>query len=186
MTSVCTRRSHNPPVMPEPDPLHCVIDVEASGFGHQSYPIEVGWVLGDGRTGCLLVRPPAHWTHWDDSAEKVHGITRETLMQHGREPVDVALRLNAELGGRTVYCDAWGHDYPWLARLFDEADLSPAFKLEPAARLFGETLLGQLDEVHQAAFSELSVKRHRASNDARALQRALQALEQREGRRLRE
>ena len=69
--------------------------------------------------------------------------------------------------------------------LYEEADLAPAFKLEPAARLFGETLLGQLDEVHQAAFTELAVTRHRASNDARALQRALHALEQREGKRLR-
>lgn len=173
---------------PNPDPpqaLHCVLDIEASGFGRQSYPIEIGWAMADGRTGCLLVRPPAHWTHWDASAERVHGITRATLQQHGREPVEVALRMNAELGGATVYCDAWGRDYPWLARLYDEAGLSPAFRLEPAARLFGETLLGQLDEVHKAAFTELAVTRHRASNDARALQRALQTLESREGRRLR-
>lgn len=167
------------------EPLRCVIDVEASGFGKQSYPIEVGWALPDGRTGCVLVRPPPHWTHWDEGAERVHGITRETLRQHGREPVEVALRMNAELGGQTVYSDAWGHDFAWISRLFDEAELPRHFKLEPAASLFGETLLGQLDEVHTAAFTELAVTRHRASNDARALQRALQALEQRPGRRMR-
>ena len=166
-------------------PLHCVLDIEASGFGKQSWPIEIGWALSDGRTGCLLVRPPSHWTHWDEGAERVHGIDRRTLAEHGREPVEVALRLNAELGGTTVYCDGWGHDYPWLARLYDEAGLAPAFRLEPAARLFGETLLAQLDEAHKDAFAELAVTRHRASNDARALQRALQKLEGREGQRLR-
>lgn len=165
--------------------LHFVIDIEASGFGRQSYPIEVGWARDDGGTGCMLVRPPPHWTHWDEGAERVHGITRETLRQHGRDPIDVAKRLNAELGGQTVYSDAWGHDYAWISRLFDEAELPRHFQLEPAASLFGETLLGQLDEVHAAAFAELAVTRHRASNDARALQRALQALEQRPGRRLR-
>jgi hypothetical protein len=165
--------------------LHCVIDIEASGFGRQSYPIEVGWALADGRTGCLLVRPPVHWTHWDEAAERVHGISRETLAQHGHAPADVARRLNVELGSETVYSDAWGHDYAWLARLFEEAQLPRSFRLEPAASLFGETLLGQLDEMHKAAFTELAVTRHRASNDARALQRALQALDARPGRRMR-
>jgi hypothetical protein len=99
--------------------------------------------------------------------------------------VEVALRLNAELGGHVVYCDAWAHDYAWLARLYDEAGLAPAFKLDAAASLFGETLLGQLDEAHKAAFGELAVRRHRASNDAVALQRALQMLDGRQGRRLR-
>jgi hypothetical protein len=173
------------PFMPEPDRLHCVVDIEASGFGRQSYPIEIGWALADGRTGCLLVRPPPHWTHWDPAAEKVHGISRDTLARHGREPVEVALHLNAELGSQVVYSDAWGHDYAWLSRLFDEAGMAPTFKLDAAASLFGETLLGQLDHAHKAAFAELAVTRHRASNDARALQRALQALQGRPGRRLR-
>lgn len=170
---------------PEADLLHCVIDIEASGFGKQSYPIEVGWALPDGRTGCVLVRPPPHWTHWDAAAERVHGIQRETLLRHGREPAEVALRLNAELGTQVVYSDAWGHDYAWLARLYDEAELAPTFKLDAAASLFGETLLGQLDQAHKAAFTELEVTRHRASNDARALQRALHHLQGRPGRRLR-
>jgi hypothetical protein len=165
--------------------MHCVLDIEASGFGRQSYPIEVGWALADGRTGCLLVRPAQSWTHWDLAAEKVHGIRRETLIQHGREPAEVALRLNSELAGQVVYSDAWGHDYAWLAKLYDEAGVAPAFKLDAAASLFGETLMGQLDVAHKAAFAELDVTRHRASNDARALQRALHMLQGRPGRRLR-
>jgi DNA polymerase III epsilon subunit-like protein len=163
--------------MPPSTALHCVIDIEASGFGTQSYPIEIGWVLADGRSGCMLVRPADGWTHWDASAERIHGITRDTLLRHGQPARLVAERLNAELAGHTVYCDAWGHDYPWLARLFEEAGLAPRFKLEPAARLLGDTQLGQLDEVHAEAFAELEVQRHRASNDARALQRALGKLQ---------
>jgi len=153
-----------------------VLDVEASGFGSGSYPIEVGWALPDGRTGCLLVCPPPHWTHWDERAERIHGIGRATLLRHGHPPLAVAQRLNDELGGRTVYSDAWGHDYAWLATLYDEAALLPTFRLEPAARLLGDTQLGQLGELHRRAFDELKVQRHRASNDARALQRALELL----------
>lgn len=156
--------------------LPATLDIEASGFGRDSYPIEIGWVLPDGRTGCLLVKPAAHWTHWDEGAAALHGIRRETLLAHGRPVAEVAARLNDELGGHTVYSDAWGHDYPWLAVLFEEAGSAPRFRLEPATRLLRDTQLGQLDKLHRQAFDELAVERHRASNDARALQRALRLL----------
>lgn len=154
-------------------PLPCVIDIEASGFGHRSYPIEVGYVLGDGRSGCMLVRPQADWTHWDDMAAQVHGITRDTLQAHGKPAFEVATRLNAELGGLTAYCDGWAHDYVWLAALFEEAQLSPRFKLESVNLLFGEAGLSELDAARRKARAELGLQRHRASNDARALQLAL-------------
>ena len=108
---------------------HCVIDIEASGFGARSYPIEVGYVRPDGRAFCTLVRPRRHWTHWDAAAERVHGIARETLLRHGREVDEVAQRLNDDLAGLTVYCDGWAHDYPWLAALYEEAGLGPSFRL---------------------------------------------------------
>lgn len=181
-------RTDNGPVSPPVRRLHhdpdagipaapSVLDIEASGFGAGSYPIEVGWALPDGSAGCLLVRPAPHWTHWDEAAERLHGIRRETLLRHGRAPLEVAQRLNADLGGQVVYSNAWGHDYPWLAVLYDEAGLSPAFRLEPATRLLRDTQLGQLDEMHRRAFRDLDVARHRASNDARALQRALRQLQ---------
>ncbi len=151
-----------------------MLDIEASGFGPGSYPIEIGWVCGDGRAGCLLVRPAAEWIHWDDQAERLHGITRATLLRHGHAPREVAQRLNDDLAGRTVYCDGWGQDYSWLAVLFESAEMTPAFRLEPAARLLRDAQLAQLDALHRRAFAELGVKRHRASNDARALQQALQ------------
>ena len=34
-----------------------IIDVEASGFGPHSYPIEVGLALGDGSKFCSLILP---------------------------------------------------------------------------------------------------------------------------------
>jgi len=160
-------------------PLRCVIDIEASGFGRGSYPIEVGWVLADGSARCCLVRPAPHWTHWDESAARVHGITRAALRAHGQAARRVAERLNAELAGGVAYCDGWAHDYPWLAALFEEAELAPAFRLEAAARLLDTAALERLAAAREAARAELGVQRHRASNDARALQRALQRLESR-------
>jgi hypothetical protein len=156
--------------------LPCVLDIEASGFGRSSYPIEVGYVLPDGRASCMLVRPAPEWTHWDEGAARVHGITRTVLASHGRTPLDVAQALNRDLAGLTVYCDGWAHDYSWLHALFDQAGLSPSFKLESVGSLLDEAHLAQLDQARREAVAEMGLTRHRASNDARALQRALAAV----------
>ncbi len=158
------------------DQQRCVIDIEASGFGRHSYPIEIGYVREDGQAWCSLVRPAADWQHWDEKAERVHGIARPMLLQHGRPVADVARRLNADLAGRTVYCDGWAHDYAWLGVLFEEAGLVPRFKLESVNRLLDEASLARLDAERLRAFAELGIGRHRASSDARALQWALEQL----------
>jgi hypothetical protein len=151
----------------------CVIDIEASGFGRHSYPIEVGYVRDDGQAWCCLVQPAENWLHWDPQAEQVHGIARALLVQHGRPAAEVARKLNDELGGRTVYCDGWAHDYAWLGLLFEAADLVPRFKLESVNRLLDDARLARLDTERQQAFAALGISRHRASSDARALQWAL-------------
>ncbi len=165
-----------PPIRLALSDVPCVLDIEASGFGRHSYPIEIGYVLPDGSARCTLVRPAAHWTHWDASAEALHGITRAKLQQHGRAPAEVARALNVDLAGRTVYCDGWAHDYAWLAALFEEAGCSPHFKLETVGLLLDERRLSHLGEARASALAELGLKRHRASNDARVLQRALARL----------
>jgi hypothetical protein len=151
----------------------CVLDIEASGFGRHSYPIEVGYALPSGQARCMLVRPAEDWTHWHADAERVHGITRQTLLSHGLPTAEVARALNHDLRGQTVYCDGWAHDYAWLAALFDAAGLRAEFRLESVNVLLADAALARLDEARRAAQTELGLTRHRASNDARALQRAL-------------
>jgi hypothetical protein len=153
-------------------PLPCVIDIEASGFGRGSYPIEVGVVLPDGRALCTLVRPVDGWTHWDGHAERLHGLTRELLLQHGKPAVDVAALLNTHLRGSTVYCDNWAHDFAWLALLFDSADATPAFRLRHLRELLDEGQAERWGAACAAARGRLNQARHRASHDARALQLA--------------
>ena len=158
------------------DVQRCVIDIEASGFGRRSYPIEIGYVRDDGQAWCSLVRPADDWKHWDKQAERVHGIARPSLLQHGRPVAEVARRLNDDLAGRTVYCDGWAHDYTWLGLLFEEAGLVPRFKLESVNHLLDDARLARLDAERQRAFGALGIRRHRASSDARALQWALEQL----------
>jgi hypothetical protein len=147
-----------------------VIDVEASGFGRGSYPIEVGMALADGSRHCFLVTPPPAWTAWDDTAEAVHGISREQLAGHGRPVEEVASALNKMLRGRTVYSDAWAFDMSWLGKLFDAADLFQAFRIADIAELLDEGQRRRWHPVKEAVMDELGVERHRASIDALVVQ----------------
>lgn len=159
------------PTVVELTKIPTIIDLEASGFGSASYPIEVGFVLPNGRLECTLIRPEPSWTHWDDSASEIHGISRELLLAFGKPVKEVALWLNDQLRGLTVYTDAWGHDYAWLATLYDAADMNPTFTLEHLVSITPECGADRWKEAHSEVAQELGLKRHRASNDALMLQR---------------
>src|SRR5262245_11537446 len=95
-----------------------ILDIEASGFGADSYPIEIGVAFADGTKYCSLIAPLPRWTWWDAAAEKLHGVSRAVLEQHGRPAGEVAARLNDLIGPRTAYSDGWVVDKTWLNRLF--------------------------------------------------------------------
>lgn len=154
--------------------LPCVLDVEASGLGSGSYPIEVGVALPDGAGLCRLVQPRPEWKHWDDRAQALHGIDRDTLRRHGAPAAAVAEELNRALAGGTVYSDAWGNDYSWLNMLFDAAGLLPRFRLESLRTLLDDAQAARWHATREAVARELALTRHRASTDARILQLALQ------------
>jgi len=153
--------------------LPAILDIEASGFGRGSYPIEVGFCTSDGALFCGLIRPEPDWQHWDETAEALHGISRELLARHGRPVRWMAEEINARLGGQTVYCDGWGQDYPWLGRLYDAAGLQPNFRLDDLRRLLSEAEAQRWRAVTEAVRQRQRLTRHRASSDARVLQMAL-------------
>lgn len=147
-----------------------IIDVEASGFGAGSYPIEVGVALPDGQTQCFLVKPEPDWNHWDEDSETVHGIRRPLLMTVGKPVREAAALLNQWLVGETVYSDGWHMDRVWLSRLFHAAGMVEAFRLESLRCIMTEDGMRDWDETRAQVLRELSLRRHRASNDARVLQ----------------
>ena len=149
------------------------IDIEASGFGSASYPVEVGLVLPNGDVFCSLILPEPDWTHWDVRAEEVHGIDRELLLHHGRPATEVALDINQHLQGLIVYCDSWYHDFTWLSRLYQTTNVAPNFRLEDLRSLLNQAEADHWRIAKEAVVSEMHLPRHRASNDARVLQATL-------------
>lgn len=149
-----------------------ILDVEASGFGRGSYPIEIGFATPDFETRNFLVRPVPEWQHWSEQAEAVHGIDRWVLHRHGRPVEEVADALNEALGGRTVYCDAWGFDVAWIARLYAAAERLQRFRIETIFMLLDEAQYEAWNDTCDAVSAELDLARHRASSDARIQQLA--------------
>jgi hypothetical protein len=147
-----------------------VIDVEASGFGAGSYPIEIGVALEKGQTQCMLIRREPEWHHWSASAESLHAISRESLDQHGYSVKEVALKLNEWLSDSVVYTDGWGNDSSWIALLFDSAGLSQRFKLESLRSILTEEQVQHWHETKHDIENKSGFQRHRASNDALVIQ----------------
>lgn len=150
--------------------LPAIIDVEASGFGRGSFPIEIGFALEDRNIQSYLICPPDNWKHWSDDAEAIHGISRDTLLKDGLSPRDLVLILNEQLRGKVLYSDAWSFDSSWIGRLFDEAEIVQRFRIETINKLLTNTQMERWQDTKKDLWNELSVDRHRAANDVRVLQ----------------
>lgn len=145
------------------------IDFEASSLDLiSSYPIEAGICLPDGALYSWLIRPHARWHDWSDSAEKIHGISRQVLQKEGQSAEQVAGWLNRLLP-QQVFCDAWTFDSFWLHRLFRAAGLKPGFQLEPVSSLLTPQQVQQWPQARQQVIAELNLPLHRAANDALVL-----------------
>jgi hypothetical protein len=130
----------------------CFIDIEASGFGPRSYPIEVAWSDESGEIHRCLIDPTPvpEWDFWSDDAERVHGIDRERLRRNGWPPDYVATRLEEALAGKTVYSDAPDYDALWFGRLFQAVRRPVPCRVEHIDELLLAVMRKPEDPVWQA------------------------------------
>ncbi len=147
-----------------------IVDVEASGFGSESYPIEVGLALEAGEKFCSLILPAPGWSHWDIEAEKVHGVSREVLETYGKPMKEVAQYLNEKVNGRTVYSDGWVVDKSWLDRLFHAVGIERTFHVSPLEMILSQEQMERWHETKQDVITGLQGRQHRASYDATIIQ----------------
>jgi hypothetical protein len=147
-----------------------IIDIEASGFGNGSYPIEIGVILSSGLSYCALIYPDADWQHWDQQAEALHGISRKTLLAKGKAIALIAAELNELLADQTVYCDGWVVDKPWLTQLFQKSGAKPKFSLSALEMILKEPQMEIWATTKAQVIQDLALTRHRASADARIIQ----------------
>lgn len=152
-----------------------ILDVEASGFGVSSYPIEVGAINQVGKRFCSLIKPHEGWTHWDPEAESLHGISRAVLQQKGVNAHGVCKLLNKFLVGQVVYSDGWVVDDTWMIKLFEAAALPMQFRLSSLEMILNEQQMSIWHVVKESLFQKGKGQRHRASSDAALIQQTFVA-----------
>jgi hypothetical protein len=96
----------------------CIVDIEASSLGDDSYPIDIAWLEADGKVLSHLIRPSWSWTDWSPKSAAIHGINREDLRLQGMDPAPLCRMLTAAWDGRPVLSDAPAWDSQWLERLW--------------------------------------------------------------------
>lgn len=148
-----------------------IIDIEASGFGPESYPIEIGVVRSDGLRYCQLIKPFDDWLHWNIEAENIHGISKRLLKQKGISGIQICLELNDFIGSEQTYSDGWVVDLPWLLKLYDRSQVELGFRLSALEMILNEFQYDVWDKTKADVLSKMTVQRHRASNDAMLIQR---------------
>ncbi len=150
------------------------LDIEASGLGASSYPIEVAWKSTDEDCDNFLIDPGsvAGWLFWDDFAEEMHGICRVELSESGISAAEACDRLNIALQGRKVVSDAWEFDSFWLKRLFEAVDRPMQF------RLIGLSEVLSPEELIQYRFAcKAQLRRHRAMADVDHILQAIRSVQ---------
>ena len=148
-----------------------ILDIEASGLGSQGFPIEIGYYHSEQQCYCSLIYPHADWKFWSLEAQAVHGIEYSQLLDFGHPVTEVAGALNNMLAGKTVYSDGWVVDYPWFRKLFEAAGLEPSFRLSALEMIMSEGQLKIWDQTKANVIRQLGIKRHRASGDAKIVQK---------------
>ena len=147
-----------------------IVDVEASGFGGNSYPIEVGLALEHGVKFCTLILPAPDWLHWDDEAEKIHRVSRDLLDVYGKPMREVSEQLNDLLYGKTLYSDGWVVDKPWLNTLFHASGIEMEFTVSALEMILSPQQMAVWHETKEAVIADMRVRQHRASADAAVIQ----------------
>jgi len=151
----------------------CFLDIEASGLGPHSYPVQIAWSDPEGGIECWLIDPSpvSWWDTWDWNAQDVHGIPRTMLTEFGKHPRWVAERMNEVLSGCTVYTDCQWADQFWVDVLFEAADLDRRFRVESVRDLFLELAdhPNRIQVADALAWRRVPGRRHQADNDVRHL-----------------
>lgn len=100
-----------------------VLDIEASGLVEGSFPLEVAWIgVNHDEFDTFFIKPESHWTHWDEQAESIHGISKSLVSRTGIACYEAVSRLDANLAKREVLSDAPEWDGYWLDRLYDAVE----------------------------------------------------------------
>lgn len=117
------------------------IDLESSGLGRGSYPIEYGSCGFDLRPLGFLIRRREDFklSEWSPAAQSLHNISVDQLAEQGIDTEEAILRISHDLGpGVVSLSDNPDYDCQWLLRLspdLDSVDIYPISLFQRQAQI---------------------------------------------------
>lgn len=147
-----------------------IIDIEASGLGFGTFPIEIAVINLTGDVSySALIKPQSDWLdwNWDEMAEQVHNISWKMLQDDGLLAERVAKEVWDILAGCELYSDAPQQDLAWLEVLRDVT-----WPPLPGIRIEHLSKLPNLTAGFFADFSD-EPREHRAGADVQHLRQAI-------------
>jgi len=154
-----------------------IIDIEASGLGFDSYPIEVA-ALVNGKRKSWIIKPEPDWLFWSSEAEDMHGISRLQLVNEGMRARQVVAELSEfiEHSDGILYSDAAYWDTDWIETLYIAVNQLRLFHIESIYEL--------LDDKQSLVFNKNKLKlsksgkyrQHRAKEDVNMIFEAYKLL----------
>lgn len=108
-----------------------VLDIEASGLEEGSFPIEIAWIgINHDEFDTFFIKPERHWTHWDEQAGSIHGLSRSLITRTGIACYEAVCRLDGNMANQDVYSDAPEWDGYWLDRLYSVVEKKRTWTLK--------------------------------------------------------
>lgn len=152
--------------------MDIIIDIEASGLGSQSYPVEIAWASAPHyEVTSHLIRPLPGWlaveSAWDRKAEKLHGLSRELLLEEGRCVYEVSEFILASFVGADLYSDSPEFDEHWLNMIIKHKKTS--FSVRDIEDIIPRTIDAATRRKTKLAAFRGSCSRHRAGTDVLSL-----------------
>ena len=110
-----------------------ILDIEASGTGDDSYPVEIAWIRLDGAQSFSTLINPDSVTGWDSwsSEATLHGLTRDECCERGETVAYVARRVFQLMKDYPVFSDSPEQDQKWLEKLLSSAGYPCPERLMP-------------------------------------------------------
>lgn len=94
-----------------------------------SFPVEVAWAGEAIPLESYLIKPCSQWladsSRWSHESQDIHGLSLETLLEHGEDHGKVAQRMLEVIDQvNVIYSDNPYYEQMWMDELFDSAGVS--------------------------------------------------------------
>ena len=150
-----------------------IIDIEASGLDFESYPIEIAILLNN-QCYSWLIKPQKNWLHWPESAEAMHGISRQSLFDQGIQATQVAQEINKALQttNGVLYSDAAYWDADWIETLYLAVKSEKQFQICSIYDLLDKQQVEKFSENKAQLANSDKYREHRAGEDVKMIYEA--------------